>query len=914
MTRWSTFKTENYTFIYPSKIDSLARHYAAAMELYRASALAGTGADPGRLPVILHAESAYSNGVVVWAPKRIELYTTPSDDPHYLTDWAVSLATHEIRHTGQMANLTQGLTKWLSPLLGESAMGISSLLFPNKLYLEGDAVVSETQLTEDGRGRNAEFLQHFRASFLNGDFRTYPRWKMGSFKKYTPNHYKVGYLLTACATLQSGNAGFSGDYIRERMRKPFSKNSYYSQEGLDGVKEKMLPIWEAEQKRRAPFTESDRITVSKRLYTDFTSVATLPGRDELYAVRSGMGNVNELVEVTRSGKEKRVRAFSTGASDIKTGMGRLWWSEPVTLSMFPVSAFSQIKYYDPEKRRSGTIPGRRLYSPAPVEGMNLIAAAHYPVEGSSYLVLLDLEGNEKGRFEAPGKGQIKEVVSDGENIWCTVADADGLALWKHAASGWKLSVAPQHRTINSMTATSEGIFFTSDLDGVQDIYLFRTESGKLERVVTSEFGAAYPAIGDTTLFFSEFATDGYHISSLDLTDVKRTPADFSKPYLHPLAEELTALCTEHKAKSDFNPDLYQDKEKYPSKRYRKATHLLHFHSFAPIYYNVDKILAANFEKIYDVASPGAVLYSQNSLGTATSMVGYSYAYGRHQGHFDFTYKGVVPAMELSVDLNGAERSSHNIYVDENNHLRDTIMPVAGLFCSTNVKFWIPFRFYSNGWYRSVTPQLSWKHSNNRYNFSRLDRSCSYNLFTYGITASIVSQTAKNAIFPRWGIGAQALWATSFEKGSYPFFCPISYQMVYGYMPGLFPGTGMKFSLAMQQCDLADGTIFLNRLAAFPRGYTTGYIDQNYMKVTVDYAIPIYLGDLSLGKILYLKRLQLIPFGDYSNIGMSSIGCDLLIDGNAMEMSESFSAGVRYSHTAPQSGRRNTFELLFSIDF
>jgi len=113
------------------------------------------------------------------------------------------------------------------------------------------------------------------------------------------------------------------------------------------------------------------------------------------------------------------------------------------------------------------------------------------------------------------------------------------------------------------------------------------------------------------------------------------------------------------------------------------------------------------------------------------------------------------------------------------------------------------------------------------------------------------------------------------------------------------------------------------IASLPRGYNRYSYADTYINLTADYAIPIYLGDFSLGPILYVKRLQLIPFADYAmefNQGGSltdyfSYGADVLLDFNIIRLSFPISAGVRYARTGPNEGwSRNHFELLFNISF
>ncbi|MBQ7213562.1 MAG: hypothetical protein IJS25_03405, partial [Bacteroidales bacterium] len=50
-----------------------------------------------RIPIVMHSQSMTSNGFVVWTPRRMELYTTPSPT-QYAQNWLGNLAVHEYRH------------------------------------------------------------------------------------------------------------------------------------------------------------------------------------------------------------------------------------------------------------------------------------------------------------------------------------------------------------------------------------------------------------------------------------------------------------------------------------------------------------------------------------------------------------------------------------------------------------------------------------------------------------------------------------------------------------------------------------------------------------------------------------------------------------------------------------------------
>ena len=109
------------------------------------------------MPVILHPYAGISNGLVAWAPRRMDLFTLPDVSGMTPVPWAKLLAIHEGRHVAQKQFLRTGFWTGFHYPFGELAEMIIGMV-PNSSLLEGDAVVAETALTKAGRGRSADFL------------------------------------------------------------------------------------------------------------------------------------------------------------------------------------------------------------------------------------------------------------------------------------------------------------------------------------------------------------------------------------------------------------------------------------------------------------------------------------------------------------------------------------------------------------------------------------------------------------------------------------------------------------------------------------------------------------------------------------------------------------------------------------
>lgn len=212
--RWRTISSEHYRIIYPEETDSIARIYLYTLEQVRPMVMASLNIDPRPIPVILHPYTTQSNGVVTWAPKRMDLFTSPDPYGSNPDSWIRHLTIHELTHVGQIEHYTKGIYNVFYYLLGEQVTGLGLGLFAGRYALEGGAVIAETELTEGGRGRNADFLKYYRAMYLNGDYRNWDRLYFGSNKYYTPNEYVFGYLNYSYSRYLSGMADYAGRYFR----------------------------------------------------------------------------------------------------------------------------------------------------------------------------------------------------------------------------------------------------------------------------------------------------------------------------------------------------------------------------------------------------------------------------------------------------------------------------------------------------------------------------------------------------------------------------------------------------------------------------------------------------------------------------------------------------------------------------
>jgi hypothetical protein len=135
---------------------------------------------------------------------------------------------------------------------------------------------------------------------------------------------------------------------------------------------------------------------------------------------------------------------------------------------------------------------------------------------------------------------------------------------------------------------------------------------------------------------------------------------------------------------------------------------------------------------------------------------------------------------------------------------------------------------------------------------------------------------ESQVFPRWGFGAET--GGSFRPGLEKIYSPVSFTYLYGYLPGFTRTQGLKLS-ASAQYQLPTGAPFgENSIAMAPRGFTSTEMrtvaraSAAQLKLTADYAIPIYVGDIScFSPVAYISHFLLIPHVDWLGFGLPRNG-------------------------------------------
>ena len=186
-------------------------------------------------------------------------------------------------------------------------------------------------------------------------------------------------------------------------------------------------------------------------------------------------------------------------------------------------------------------------------------------------------------------------------------------------------------------------------------------------------------------------------------------------------------------------------------------------------------------------------------------------------------------------------------------------------------------------------------------------------------------TAKSMVYPRCGVGLEG--GVLFRPFNLTHFRPVVFGYAYAYLPGFWRTQGVKLTSTLQH-QLGGATFGDMSVNVLPRGYdsSNNYIlasrYRTHWRTTLDYAIPIYLGDISVPALGYIRQFLLTPHADFLGLGKDflwSAGADLVADmGQILFLSTDIKLGVSFSwlggNIYSQTEQRKPYSVSMILSF
>ena len=861
--RWSQFETGHYRVIFPEGIDSLARAFAVRLETYYPRVGSALDHRHRMMPVVIHNESSFSNGVFVWAPKRLEIFSNP--DPNgYNLDWLTQLALHEGRHAVQIDKLDQGFTRGLYYLGGEQLVGAMAVFLPY-WYLEGDAVDSETRLSPSGRGRQPSFEMGLKAQMLeSGRIYSFSKATMGSYRHYIPNHYELGYLMVRYGRRTYGDRLWI-DFQQYAARKPYLLDPTFFSMRKHGIPSKHEFYRSAMKDYRKHWTGE----TMDRVHTPFVEWTGMPGKHYtsytfphvisdrmVFALKSGLDQIPAFVFVGKEGKERQIyRPGYQSSGRVSFSGTHVVWDEFVPDTRWSNRNYSVIRTYEIISGKVSNLGRRtRYYAPAVSGNGREIAAIEQTEHQKYYLVLLGIDGTLLHRAPAPGNRFIQHPAwMEGDSAIVCIMNRGSdkiLVSYQPSTDTWTELFNGGNDDISHPVVRGDRVFFCGTYSGIDNIYCLELGTGEVYQVTSARFGAFQPRLSPDgeRLYYARYTANGYRVAELSLEDGLWTPLDRAR---------------DHREQMDYNTGLDEaletilkplaDSGSYNIKRYRKLPNMFNFHSWLPLYTDyLNPELAMDPER--SPVSLGASLVSQNLLSTAVSQVGYEYRRGTHMFHTGIKLKGRYPALNLYMDYGG---EPDVLLLKES---ADTAMALPD-----NLGFlaqaYVPLRLNTGKFLSLVQPRIDYRYQRDlRYIKEEERYRAGAHYLYYSLYAISYLRKGKKEILPRVGLSASAGY----------FHAPLdnvviggaSLVSLTGYLPGFLKHQTLKLAFQHQVQYFQDpGRPSYITLMHLPRGREE-MIGRALTRYSADYVFPMLYPDLALGPVAYIQRIRGGVWTDY----------------------------------------------------
>jgi len=467
------------------------------------------------------------------------------------------------------------------------------------------------------------------------------------------------------------------------------------------------------------------------------------------------------------------------------------------------------------------------------------------------------------------------------------------------------------------------IFFNANYSGIGNIYAVDLDTKQVYQVTSSKFGAYDACVSPDGihLAYSDYTSSGYDVVETELNPEDWKPLEDVENnsiqlYKHLVDQEVGQISSG----SIF--DSLPDKQ-YETRKYRKWQHLFNFHSWAPLFIDVNN----------EAFNTGVSFLSQNKLSTAFTTLGYEYDYIESVGTYfaNFSYRGwypildftatYTPEVDLPYNLSMGLRTPLNL--TKGKHIQGInagintgllVLKLPGLD-DPDSTFYIIINDTLSPSSDVLLPYLHYMH---------------YNFFAYRQI-----KTSSRDLAPRWGQQVSVDYIhTPFQSSLKATTYAIETSL---FFPGILKHHSLKIKGGYQVRiggykqpidDTTSGTCYaFSNLLNYPRGVLlenpadcfSVKQDSTLYKFSIDYKLPVLYPDLNIGPIVYIKRLKANLFYDYaqgnSPAGINtyqSTGIELTADMHIFRLLFPFDLGVRYIYLPDL--KESKFEFMFSINF
>lgn len=918
--QWQQITINDHTIIFPKNFKHQAFRVGSIIEYMDKNTFRSIGDKTFPLQILLHNQTTIPNGFVGVAPYRSEFFATPPLSPNTLgtVDWLDGLAIHEYRHAQQYANSRVGLSKIAHYLMGDNGWGLALSLSPNWFW-EGDAVVMETALSKQGRGRSPFFTRLQRSLLLSDINYSYEKARNESYKDLVPNRYRLGYLLTTHARQHFGNDVWKNVFVDASRYQSLIYQFSKSLKKHTGLSARQLynNAYNAAKLRWKKEVSSLTLTQHQRMSP--TNLKTVTHYRFPYYLKDGSlvyfkNSLQKTLGLYQLKDEKETLLTSVGFTTepiLSVTNNKAAWTEFENNPRRFKQNYSTIITYDLKTHKKKRLTRQsRLFTPTFSNDGKEIVAIQITPEQQNNLVVLDGES-----------GHLKNIIENPDNLFFTFTKwlEDDSAVIFIAKKNSQLAVfkyvfAQQeylqlsnwtHHVISDLFVNNSRVYFTASFSGIDNIYSiavstkkkqFTSFSPTLLQHSSASIGAYMPSIHPTNarLVFSEYHHKGFYLSSLDIAATTKKQL-FEKVILEP-AQQPQFLINQISEEGGSIVDKITDKT-YATQPYKGLFKGVRLHSW-----NLTP----------SIAEPAMLLQASNILQDAIVSLYGGYNINEQAPFYraSLTYSKWYP--ELSLSIGSSKRNA--VFLSTADTL--AIQRFDQHAISSTVR--IPLTWNKGNYTSSFRPFVNYRHLliRNPIFEEQTINNFSHNTYTIGTSLSNLRRRALQQVDSRFGQELFFSFSQTIDsKRDRLFRINSSF-----YFPGIGQNHSIKLQVNYRKQDLADSYQFSDGFS-YPRGYSKPF-NTDFTKFAFNYQLPIAYPDWGFKGITYFKRIRANFFFDYGKANspvlqqdqFKSVGLEVMFD-NHFFMELPVTIGCRNTYLLNQEIKRKyDFEIFVSSDF
>ena len=892
--KWKQINTDTLRVIFPAGLEKEATEIANISHLLAKRTANSIGTTNRKINIVLQNYTTVSNGYVGLGPGRSEFQLTPLQNSFQLGSlpWHQTLALHEYRHVQQYNNFRKGISKGFYYLFGEQGLAVANSTAIPDWFWEGDAVVQETIMSTQGRGRLPYFFNGYHSLWSTGKKYSWMKLRNGSLRDYIPDHYQLGYMMVVYGRKSYGEEFWkkvTDDAVRfkgifypfQRAVKKYSGEKYKSfrqnafdyfrkRSGLTGIVVDSTSLFAAGNKHFQANEEFPQWIDSSNIifvHSSYNNIPTFKVRNIITGKDRKIGYRGISLDNYFSYKNQRI-VYATYEPDIRWG-----WRDYSVLNVFDIPSGSN-------KR----IAGKTKYFAPDIDasGQHIIAVNASQVTWNELHFIRVSDGTitkvpvkEKLYFTYPKFYESTHIISAARD------SAGKMMLVKINLNSGEIEklTEPTPAVIGFIQVYGDSILFTASSQTGDEIFILAEK--KITRIElrgnNQSTGSYHAARMHDKVCWTDFTAVGYRINH----------AKISETVFHTTnTTDFGSLFSDDEHISD-KYDLLNSlpDRKFPVLPYSQSFRLFRFHSWRP----------AITDPEYSFA-----FISENILNTLQSefFLRYNRNEQSKQIGFTATYAALFPWIRMGTNYTfgrQARFSAQPVYWNEWEGSAGLVIPLN----LTRRKSYRNLSIGADVFYNKRYYTGNFKDSFDNRGFAYLN---SFFNFTNQI------QKARKQIYPRFAQSVAVRYTNALTRlDGNQFMASADW-----YFPGVAVTHNLVLNTAFHRRDTMRNYRFSN---TFP--FSRGYIAENFhqmIKFGVDYHFPVVYPDRGFGSIIYFLRIRSSMFYDRTEVldyltngdpfrnQYRSYGTEIYFDTKWWNQQE-VSFGIRYSRLIDAANQR-----------